>query len=194
MVISVNLKVFKTLVEELNKKARGTLPKEVLKNTPKRIRRALEELLDGYDTDVSKLFKTFEKQGYKGMCIAPNIKFHSFCEHHFLEIQGICHIGYIATDKVLGLSKLARLVRAFAHRLQLQERMTEQIAEALMSSPLKPKGVIVITIAKHSCMACRGPRNDEPYVNSIIRGIFIKDPIVKQEFFSLLAEATKNRK
>jgi len=182
----MNDSVFKSLLYELNKQAKDSLPKEVIDNTPGRVHDAYEELLCGYDINIEELFKTFESEGYTGMVVSKEIKFFSLCQHHLLPIYGQVHIGYVTSDKVLGISKLSRLVEAFAHRLQIQEQLTKQIADALYNSPLKPKGVMVVVEARHMCQEMRGVKNGSNIVTSEVRGEFLKDADLKEEFLRLI--------
>lgn len=131
--------------------------REGLLETPKRVAKAYRELFSGYDkAPEDVLSKTFsEVAGYKDMVIVKDIEFHSHCEHHMVPFHGVAHIAYIPDKGVLGLSKMARLVDLYARRLQTQETMTAQIAQALDES-LQPKGVAVMIEAEHMCMAMRG--------------------------------------
>ena len=129
--------------------------REGLKETPDRVARMLEELTSGYSDDPSvHLSKTFEQGGSRAV-IEKDIYFSSTCEHHLMPFFGAVHIGYVPNGKVVGLSKLARVVDVFAKRLQLQERMNRQIADAIFDE-LQPKGVIVAIEAEHTCMTARG--------------------------------------
>jgi len=133
------------------------LSREGLKDTPKRVRAMWEELLDGYLQDPEELLsKTFEDYT-SGLQICKDIFFTSLCEHHLAVIHGTVDIGYISDGRVVGLSKLPRLVDCFAHRLQIQERFVNQIADAIMTF-VKPKGVIVMATATHFCCVGRGVR------------------------------------
>lgn len=126
-----------------------------LKETPDRIYRMYHELLSGYDSDPSVVFKTFESNGYSGLVTAGNIDFYSLCEHHIIPFFGKVHIGYVPNGKVLGLSKFARLVEVYSHRLQTQENLTQQIADAL-EKYLHPRGFVVYIEAEHLCVSMRG--------------------------------------
>lgn len=156
-----------------------------LKETPTRAAKALLELTAGYDVDVPALFKTFEKDGYDEMVVLKDIEFSSLCEHHVLPFTGKAHIAYIPNERVVGLSKLARVVEAYSRRLQVQERMTAQIATALEEN-LQPKGVMVVVEGVHTCMALRGIRKPGAVmVTSALRGVTWK-PEVRAEAMSLL--------
>lgn len=162
--------------------------REGLLDTPARVVRAFEEFFAGYAQDPKKvLSRTFEEvEGYDEMIVLRDIQFESHCEHHMVPFSGKVHIAYIPSDKVLGLSKLARLVDVYAKRLQIQEKFTAQIAHALQDV-LKPKGVAVVVEATHMCMTMRGVRKPNAVMQtSQLRGLFRSDPRTRQEFFSLL--------
>lgn len=165
-------------------KAVGEDPqREGLRDTPKRVAAAYEELLKGYGQEPKEILKTeFNESG--GIVIERNIGFYSICEHHLLPFYGRTHIGYLPSGKVVGISKLARIVECFSRRLQLQERMTKQIADSL-NEILKPLGVIVVTEATHLCMETRGAKSKANVVVSEIRGNFEKAE-TREEFFDLL--------
>jgi len=136
--------------------------REGLLSTPKRVIKAYKEYFKGYTQDPEKyLSKTFtEVEGYDDMVIEKNISIQSHCEHHMAPINGIAHVAYIPSDKVVGLSKLARVVEVFASRLQTQERLTMQIATTIMDV-LKPRGVAVTIDAAHQCMTTRGVKKEK---------------------------------
>lgn len=157
--------------------------------TPRRAARALTELTAGYTVDIPALFKTFEGDGYDEMVVLRDIEFSSLCEHHVLPFVGQVHIAYVPAGLVVGLSKLARLVEAYSRRLQIQERMTEEIADALWNH-LQPKAVMVIVQASHTCMALRGVRKPGAVmVTSAIRGK-MWEPEVRAEAMGLLLGKT----
>ncbi len=185
----MNEKVFKSLIHEINKYSGLNLDKEILENSPRRIRDSLYELLDGYLVNIESLFKNFEMKGYKGITGMGNINFYSICSHHLLVFEGKAHVYYLPSDNgnVLGASKIIRLVNAFAHRLQLQERITMQIADALYDSPLKPKVVYVMLEASHDCFHCRGTKNpDAIFKTSEQRGIETVNQDLKNELMSMV--------
>lgn len=129
---------------------------EGLRETPERVSRMwLDELTSGYDVDVSSLFRLFPHEGYAGMVVVKDIPVTSTCEHHMLPIIGYAHIGYIPDEHVIGLSKLPRIVNAYARRLQIQERLTQQVHDAI-EKYLQPKGTIVAISAEHTCTTIRG--------------------------------------
>jgi GTP cyclohydrolase I len=158
-----------------------------LLKTPQRVARSLRYLTSGYQQDVDKILNgALYDVAYDEMVIVKDIEIFSLCEHHMLPFYGRCHIGYIAHDKVLGVSKLARIVDTFAHRLQAQERLTGQIADFLMRS-LRPLGVAVVLQASHSCMTIRGIRKPgSMMVTSALRGTFKKDARSRSEVLSLM--------
>jgi len=136
--------------------------REGLKSTPKRVVKAFKEYFEGYQKDPSSyLFKTFtEVDGYDDMVIEKNISIRSHCEHHMAPIVGVAHVAYIPSNKVVGLSKLARVVESFSKRLQTQERLTMQIAKTIMKV-LQPRGVAVTIDASHQCMTNRGIKKEK---------------------------------
>jgi GTP cyclohydrolase I len=162
--------------------------REGLTQTPARVLRSYQELFSGYAGDPKKILsRTFkEVEGYDEMIVLRDIEFYSHCEHHMVPFTGRVHIAYIPGTKVVGLSKLARLVDIYARRLQIQEKFTAQIANAL-NDTLKPKGVAVVVEATHLCMTMRGARKHGAVMQtSHVLGIFRSDPRTRQEFFSLL--------
>jgi len=162
--------------------------REGLHDTPARVLRALTEMTEGYHVDIKALLtRTFESDGYGGMVIVRDVDFVSLCEHHMLPFTGRAAVAYIpGNGRVVGLSKLARLVDAFARRLQVQERMTEQLADALVQH-LEPEGVGVVVVAQHSCMSCRGARKaDARMVTSSLRGALYDKPEARAEFMRLV--------
>jgi GTP cyclohydrolase I len=158
-----------------------------LKATPGRVSRALRELTDGYDVSATDIVAgaVFD-QDYDEMVLVKDIPFYSLCEHHMLPFFGSCHVGYLPKGKVVGLSKIPRIVVAFAHRLQLQERMTTEIAEAL-NDAVAPKGVGVVVEARHLCMEMRGVQKPGgQLITSCMLGTFRKDPRTRAEFLDLI--------
>jgi GTP cyclohydrolase I len=158
-----------------------------LKATPGRVSRALRELTDGYDADPAAIVAgaVFE-QDYDEMVVVKDIPFYSLCEHHMLPFFGACHVGYLPRGKVVGLSKIPRLVEAFAHRLQLQERMNREIAEAL-NTAVTPRGVGVVVEARHLCMEMRGvQKTGGQLITSCMLGTFRRDARTRAEFLDLV--------
>lgn len=161
------------------------IEREGLQDTPKRVVKSWNELYAGYNQNPEEILGTqFSTDKYDQMVICKDIEFYSTCEHHMLPFYGHCSIAYIPGEKVVGLSKLARLVDCFSRRLQIQEQLTDQIADALMEH-LQPRGVGVLMEAKHFCMVARGVRKQNSTMKTCsIRGVFTK-PEVKKEFLHL---------
>ena len=160
--------------------------REGLRDTPERVVRAYEEWFAGYDEDPIELLKrTFEEVGgYDEIVLLRDIRFTSHCEHHMAPIIGRVHIGYLPDRRVVGISKLARLVEVYAKRLQIQERLTAEIADSL-EAVLKPQGVAVVVEASHECMTTRGVRQaDVRMVTSRMLGVFRDNPATRHEFLS----------
>ena len=158
--------------------------REGLKDTPSRVVRAYEEWFSGYAEEPGALLqRTFEEVGgYDEIVILRDIAFHSYCEHHMAPISGKAHIGYLPNNRVVGISKLARLVNAFARRLQVQERLTAEIADTL-EAVLQPHGVGVVIQATHQCMTTRGVhKHGASMVTSRMLGVFRTNPATRQEF------------
>ena len=162
--------------------------REGLVDTPKRVARAYEDWFSGYKDDpVTFLKRTFEEvEGYDEMIVLRDIAFESHCEHHMAPIIGKAHIGYLPNNKVVGISKLARVVEAFARRFQVQEKMTAQIANCI-GDVLKPKGVGVVIEAVHQCMTTRGiHKSDVSMVTSQMVGLFRTDARTRAEFLRMI--------
>jgi len=166
----------------------GEDPKrEGLLKTPNRVAKALKFLTKGYDQDPEEilnqaLFTTSNDE----MVLVRDIEFYSMCEHHMLPIIGRAHVAYIPDGKVVGLSKIPRIVDVYARRLQIQEQMTEQIADAILST-IKPKGVAVVVHARHMCMEMRGVQKiNSTTVSSALRGLFKSDERTRNEFYNLI--------
>ncbi|HEV2263406.1 MAG TPA: GTP cyclohydrolase I FolE [Stellaceae bacterium] len=162
--------------------------REGLKSTPGRVVRAYEEYFAGYATDPADVLgRTFkETNGYDEIVVLKDIRFESHCEHHIAPIIGKVHVAYLPDKRVIGISKLARLVEVFAKRLQIQEKMTAQIALAL-NDALKPKGVAVIVEAAHQCMTTRGVHKaGVAMVTSHMLGAFRDDPMTRRELLAIV--------
>lgn len=162
--------------------------REGLRDTPHRVARAYEDWFSGYKVDPVKFLKrTFEEvEGYDEMIVLRDIPFESHCEHHMAPIIGQAHVGYLPRNKVVGISKLARVVEAFARRFQVQEKLTAQIANCIWDV-LQPKGVGVVIEATHQCMTTRGIRkNDVSMVTSQMVGTFRKDARTRAEFMRII--------
>jgi GTP cyclohydrolase I len=162
--------------------------REGLLDTPKRVVRAYEELFAGYDQDPNEMLeRVFEEvSGYDDMVLVRDIPFASHCEHHMVPFIGKAHVAYFPSEGVVGLSKLARVVEAFARRLQTQETMTAQITEAI-DNTLKPRGIAVMIEAEHMCMSIRGvQKQGASTITSQFTGIFRDDPSEQVRFYTLL--------
>ena len=169
--------------------------REGLRSTPGRVARAWEDWCSGYQEDpVDYLRRTFaEVDGYDEMIVLRDIEFESHCEHHMAPIIGRAHVGYLPDRKVVGISKLARVVEAFARRLQVQESMTAQIANCIQEV-LKPKGVGVIIEGEHQCMTTRGIRkHGVSMITSRLLGQFRSDPRTRGEFLSIIGPPANQR-
>ena len=164
------------------------ITREGLIDTPDRITRMYTELFSGMEEDAGEhLSRTFHVDNSE-MVLEKDIAFHSVCEHHMLPFFGKVHIAYIPNGKVVGLSKLARTVEVFARRLQLQEQLTGQIADALMGH-MKPQGVLVMVKAEHMCMTMRGIKKPGSQTVTLARrGVFETDPLLEERFFRLLKQ------
>ncbi len=164
--------------------------REGLADTPKRVAEAYEDWFSGYKEDpVKYLRRTFEEvDGYDEMIVLKDITFESHCEHHMAPIIGKAHVGYLPNNKVVGISKLARVVEAFARRFQVQEKMTTQIATCIQDV-LKPKGVGVVIDASHQCMTTRGIHKSQvSMVTSQMLGSFRKDARTRDEFLRIIGK------
>ena len=162
--------------------------REGLKDTPARVARAYEDWFSGYNEDPEEfLLRTFEEvEGYDDMVVLKDIRFESHCEHHLAPIIGRVHVGYLPNNKVVGISKLARVVEAYARRLQVQEKMNAQIAHCIQTV-LEPKGVAVVIEATHQCMTTRGVhKTGVTMVTSAMHGEFRKNPLTRREFLSVI--------
>ena len=162
--------------------------REGLIETPKRVVKAYEEFFEGYNMDPEEvLTKTFEEvKGYDDAVIVRNIRVESHCEHHIVPILGVAHVGYIPNNRVVGISKLARVIEIFGKRLQTQETMTAQIADTIQKV-LQPKGVAVVVDASHQCMTTRGiHKTESSTITSRMLGAFRDNPETRSEFMNLI--------
>ena len=162
--------------------------REGLIDTPKRVINSYAELFSGYTQDPSEILeRTFEEtDGYGDIVLLKDIRVESYCEHHLIPITGVAHVAYIPENRVVGISKLARTVELFSKRLQIQEKLTSQVANAI-NDTLKPKGVAVLIEAEHGCMTTRGVH--KPGVNMVTKtliGCFKENPDLRTEFLSLI--------
>lgn len=167
--------------------------REGLSGTPARVARAWKEMLAGYGVNIAEVLKTSDGKdgfadvdGYDGLVLVAGIPFTSTCEHHLLPFHGTADVGYLPGEagRVVGLSKIPRLVLAFANRLQVQERMTMQIAHGLKAH-LLARGVGVRIASTHTCMSCRGVKVEAPMVTQVLLGAFRSEPDVRAEFIAL---------
>ena len=164
--------------------------REGLCDTPARVARSYRELFAGYDTDpVGLLERTFEDvEGYDEIILLRDIRLESYCEHHMVPIIGVAHVAYLPSQRVVGISKLARVVDAFSKRLQIQERLTAQIADTI-NSVLQPKGTAVMIEANHQCMTTRGVHKPGvAMVTSRMLGAFRTDPEMRREVLAMIGQ------
>jgi len=168
--------------------------REGLLDTPKRVRKSYEFIYGGYKEDPKAILeKALFSTSNDEMVLVKDIEFYSTCEHHLLPIIGRVHVAYIPDGKVVGLSKIPRVVNVFARRMQIQEQLTEQIADAIMDT-IVPKGVAVVIQARHMCMEMRGVEKiNSTTTSSALRGLFKKDEKTRSEFFSLINSPTGTR-
>lgn len=162
--------------------------REGLLETPKRVAKAYRELFAGYEADPREyLQRTFEEVGgYDELVVLRDIRVVSFCEHHMLPFLGKAHVGYLPADRVVGISKLARVVNGFARRLQIQEKLTSEIAQAIQDI-LQPQGVGVVIVSEHSCMTMRGVNTPgSRLTTSKLLGVVRDDPRTREEFLELV--------
>jgi GTP cyclohydrolase I len=175
------------LVESLLVEIGEDPDRQGLKATPDRVSRALRELTDGYGVKPEDVIAdAIFDQDYDEMVVVKNINFYSLCEHHMLPFFGQCHVGYLPKGKIVGLSKIPRLVEVFSHRLQIQEQLTKQVAEAL-NDALDPHGVGVVVEARHLCMEMRGVElPGGRMLTSCMLGTFRRDSRTRAEFLDLV--------
>jgi GTP cyclohydrolase I len=162
--------------------------REGLQKTPERVVKSYEEFFEGYRQDPEEILRTTfeETEGYDEMVVLKDIDFHSHCEHHMVPIIGKAYVAYLPDKRVIGISKLARVVEAYAKRLQIQEKMTAQIANAI-NDVLKPRGVAVIVEAEHQCMTTRGVHKPGvSMVTSTMLGAFRDDALTRREFLAIV--------
>lgn len=168
--------------------------REGLLKTPKRVYKAFMRLTEGYHKDPQEVLnEALFTSSNDEMVVVRDIEFYSLCEHHLLPIIGRAHVAYIPNGKVVGLSKIPRMVNVYARRLQIQEQMTEQIADAIMET-INPKGVGVVVQARHMCMEMRGVEKIcSTTVSSALRGVFKDDIKTREEFFNIINTPQLNR-
>lgn len=188
----MNVEETKNLIKQLLVQIGENPNREGLLKTPERVARAWEYLTNGYGKDVDEIMnKAVFKEKYDEMVIVKNIDFYSMCEHHLLPFFGKVHVAYIPDGKIIGLSKIPRLVEIFARRLQVQERLTQQIADTL-NQYLQPDGVGVVIEAMHMCMMMRGvEKQNSIATTSAMHGSFKKDQRTREEFLNLINSSLK---
>ena len=193
----MNKKIKKIDMERIEKAVKEILiavgedvEREGLKQTPERVARMYKELLGGMQENPEVHMKSVFTENYSEIVLLRDIPFYSVCEHHLMPFIGSAHVAYIPSGTILGVSKLARIVDCFAHRLQTQERLTYQIADFIMGQ-LKPQGVAVVLEASHGCMTIRGIKKPgSVMVTSALRGIFLKDSRTRSEVLSLMHKSS----
>ena len=165
--------------------------REGLKDTPKRVIESFDEIFSGYELDAADvLSSTFNAEGYDGIVLLRDIEFHSTCEHHLQPFSGKAHVAYIPVDRIVGISKLARLVDMHARRLQNQERITQSIADDL-ETHVSPLGCAVIIEARHGCMRCRGvAKQNAVMTTSSMKGVFFDKSDARAELMQLIQSRT----
>jgi GTP cyclohydrolase I len=183
---SVDTERIEKAVREILSAVGEDVKREGIKDTPQRVAKMYGELLGGMQEDPKGHLKKVFSENYDEIVLLRDIPFFSICEHHLMPFIGTAHVAYLPAGSVLGVSKLARVVDCFARRLQVQERLTDQIAEFIMES-LKPRGVAVLLEASHSCMTIRGIKKPgSVMVTSSLRGIFRRDPKSRSEIMTLM--------
>lgn len=175
------------LIVDLLRKIGEDPEREGLEKTPARVEKTLRFLTNGYHQDVKEVLNgAFYSEAYDEMILVKGIDLYSLCEHHMLPFFGKCHVAYLPDKKVVGISKIARLVEIYSRRLQIQERLTSQIAEAIVEH-LQPLGVAVLIEARHLCMIMRGvQKQDSMAITRAMLGKFKEDPRLRLEFMSLI--------
>ncbi len=184
----MNLPQVQNIISNLLSEIGEDPKREGLLNTPKRVAKAYEFLTSGYNKKIEEVLNNaiFDVK-YDEMVLVKNIDFYSLCEHHMLPFYGKVHVAYIPDGKVLGLSKIPRIVEIFSRRLQVQERMTQQIADTI-EEHLHPQGVAVVSEARHMCMMMRGvEKQNSSATASAVHGIFKDDPRTRSEFLNLVS-------
>ncbi|MHC4687455.1 MAG: GTP cyclohydrolase I FolE [Planctomycetota bacterium] len=187
----VDTERIKKAVSEILSAVGEDVKREGIKETPERVAAMYAELLSGMREDPKEHLRKVFTEDYDEIVLLRDIPFYSICEHHLMPFIGTAHVAYLPAGSVLGVSKLARIVDCFARRLQVQERLTDQIADFIMDS-LKPRGVAVVLEASHSCMTIRGIKKPgSVMVTSSLRGIFKRDPKSRSEVMSLMHRPNK---
>ena len=185
--IDTNAQVIENSIKDILAYIGDDPQREGLKETPKRMRKSWDKLFAGYKQNAKDILTTtFTEGSCNEMVILKDIEFHSMCEHHFLPFTGKISIGYIPRGKVVGVSKLARLVEVYARRLQIQERMTGQIADDIMQY-IDAQGCMVVCEAQHLCMTARGVKKQQSVmITSGVRGVFHTQKEIREEFLNLI--------
>ncbi len=188
---NVDIERIEKAVKEILLAVGEDVERDGLKKTPARVAKMYAELLAGMHEDLKHHISSVFSEDYDEIVLLRDIPFYSICEHHLMPFIGSAHVAYLPAGAVLGISKLARIVDCFARRLQVQERLTSQIADFIMKE-LKPRGVAVVLEASHSCMTIRGIKKPgSVMVTSALRGIFRKDPKSRSEIMSLMHQGNK---
>lgn len=188
---SIDIGRIKEAVTEILSAIGEDVEREGLKGTPARVANMYAELLAGMHEDPKQHIRSVFSEEYDEIVLLRDISFYSICEHHLMPFIGSAHVAYLPAGVVLGVSKLAHIVDCFARRLQIQEQLTDQIADFIMNS-LKPRGVAVVLEASHSCMTIRGIKKPgSVMVTSALRGIFKRDPKSRSEIMSLMHKGNK---
>jgi GTP cyclohydrolase I len=192
-VVDMDFESIRKAVVEVIKGVGEDPEREGLKNTPDRVSRMYAELLSGYSADPEKIINgALFHINYDEMVLVRDIEFYSLCEHHMLPFLGRAHVAYLPKGKVIGLSKIPRIVEMYARRLQVQERMTRQIAD-LLQETLEPHGVAVVVEAMHLCSMMRGvKKHDARMTTSAMHGTFRANPATRQEFLENIARSRVN--
>lgn len=184
---SSSFRSLETLAEELLVLVGEDTKRQGLVRTPQRVAKAWQDLTSGYKVDVDGLInRALFDEPYSEMVVVRDISFYSLCEHHLLPFFGVCHVAYVPNGKIIGLSKIPKLVKAFSRRLQVQERLTNEIASILMNK-VSPLGVGVVMEARHMCMEMRGAESlNSPTLTSSMLGLFRTDGRTRDEFLALI--------
>jgi GTP cyclohydrolase I len=176
-----------TLARELLVLVGEDTQRQGLIRTPQRVAKSWQDLTSGYGVDVDQLInRALFDESYSEMVVVRDISFYSLCEHHLLPFFGVCHVAYVPNGKIIGLSKIPKLVKAFSRRLQVQERLTNEIASIMMNK-VSPLGVGVVMEARHMCMEMRGAESlNSPTITSSMQGLFRTDARTRDEFLALI--------
>jgi GTP cyclohydrolase I len=186
MMTQVDLPRIEAAVREILCAVGENPEREGIRDTPRRVARMYAELFNGLHVDPRRHLQTFFTESYDEMVVLRDIAFHSMCEHHLMPFEGKAHVAYLPDGKVVGLSKMARVVDEFAHRPQVQERLTTQVADSMIEC-ISAKGVAVVMEATHTCMTCRGIRKaGSVMVTSAVRGRCRSDARTRAEVMALL--------